>query len=30
LNDDNKVSLMVKFIDENGDAEVRIANKNQA
>jgi IMP cyclohydrolase len=30
LNDDNKVSLMVKFIDENGDAEVRIANKHQA
>ena len=30
LNEDNKVSLMVKFIDANGDAEVRIANKNQA
>ena len=31
LNDDNKVSLMVKFIDPAaGAADVRIANKNQA
>ena len=30
LNDDNKVSLMVKSIDADDTADVRIANKNQA